>query len=211
MILNMNPEDIKYVKILYQDSRERACSVRAAIRSITKTEMMCCAKFEDGLHIKTPQDITLSIVCTDGLYRTKTTLRKVENDEPYTFFFVIPPASLEYQQNREYFRVELALDCIFSYRLNGEIINIQTQTADISASGVSLTLPQREIGNEIAWLSITANNRQVKTKVKYIRDEKTESGYKMSFRFTEISESDRDFISQICIKKQLEDRRKNLK
>lgn len=211
MILNLNPEDIKYVKILYQDSGEKACSVRAAIRSITKTEIMCCAKFEDGLYIKTPQDITLSIVCTEGLYRTKTILRKVENDEPYTFFFVIPPASLEYQQNREYFRVELALKCVFSYRLNDEIINTQTQTTDISASGVSITLPYHEIGDEDAWLSISINNRQVKTKVKYIRDEKTEAGYKISFRFTEISESDRDLISQICIKKQLEDRRKNLK
>lgn len=211
MILNMNPEDIKYVKILYQDSEEKACSVRAAIRSITKTEIMCCAKFEDGLHIKTPQDVTFSIVCTEGLYRTKTVLRKVENDEPYTFFFLIPPASLEYRQNREYFRVALALKCVFSYKLNDEIINIQTQTADISASGVSVILPQCEIGSEDAWLSITVNNRQVKTKVKYIRDEKIDSEYKISFRFTEISESDRDLISQICIKKQLEDRRKNLK
>ena len=211
MILNMNPEDIKYVKILYQDSGEKACSVRAAIRGITKTEIMCCAKFEDGLHIKTSQDITFSIVCTEGLYRTKTVLRKVENDEPYTFFFITPPASLEYQQNREYFRVELALKCIFSYRLNGEIINIQSQTTDISASGVSIILPQREIGNEDAWLSIMANHRQIKTKVRYIRDEKTGSEYKVSFRFTEISEPDRDYVSQICIKKQLEDRRKNLK
>ncbi len=211
MILNLNPEDIKYVKILYQDYRERACSVRAAIRSISQAEIMCCAKFENGLDIKTPQEITLSIVCTAGLYRTKTTLKKIENDEPYTFFFLIPPSSLEYLQNREYFRVEITLDCIFSYRLNDEIINIQTHTNDLSASGVSIILPQREIGNENAWLNINTNQRQIKTKIKYIRDEKIDSGYKFSFSFTEISETDRDFISQICIKKQLEERRKYFK
>ena len=211
MKFNLNLEDIKYVKILYQDRENKPCSVKAAIKSFTGTEILCCAKFEESLYIKTPQEITLSFVCLEGLYRTKTVLQRVENDEPYTFFSVAPPQNLEYQQNREYFRVEIALDCIYSYESGGEFINIDTRTTDISANGVSIITPNIEINTGEAYLNISVFNKKIKTKVKFIRSEKVDSGYKISFSYKDITERDRDLISQICIQKQLEEKRKHLK
>ena len=38
----------------------------------------------------------------------------------------------------------------------------------------------------------------------------TDDGYKISFMFKEISENNRDFISQVCIKKQLEEKRNSI-
>ena len=210
MKFNLNLENIKYVKILYQDSAGKPCSVKAAIKTFTATEILCCSKFEDGLYIKTPQEITLSIVCPDGLYRTKTNLKYVSNDEPYTFFSVVPPQNLEYQQNREFFRVEIALDCIYSYETNGEFINLNTQTSDISANGVSIIVPSLEVYSGDAYLNITIPEKKIKTKVKFIRSEKIDEGYKISFTFIDIPNHDRDLISQICIKKQLEEKRKLL-
>ena len=54
------------------------------------------------------------------------------------------------------------------------------------------------------------NERMVRANIKYIRSEKLDDGYKISFAYTNISDSDRDYISQVCIKKQLEQKRNSL-
>ena len=207
MNFNFKLEDIRYVKILYKNADEQACVTKATIKRVSEREILACVKYDDGLLVLTPQEVVLSIVCNDGLYRTKTVLKSVENDEPYVFFILEPPVGIEYQQNREYFRVSVKYNCIFKFEENGEIKEISAQTYDISANGVSIILSENLVTEALADIEIGINNQIVTAKVRYIRSEKFESGYKISLMFAKISEFDRDYISQTCLHKQLREQR----
>ena len=210
MIFNLRLEDIKYVKILYKNKNGNSVATKAALKIASEHEFLACTKFENELDIETPQTVTLSIICNDGLYRTKTELKSIENDEPYTFFVLTPPNGIEYQQNREFFRVPVNFDCYYStWSKDGEI-GFSAQTYDISANGVSIITSKDFLPVEDSDLSISINNIIIKTRVRYVRTEKIEEGFKHSFFFTNISNIDRDFISQVCLKKQLEAKRNSI-
>lgn len=203
MNFNLNIEDIKYLKILYKDSSEKGCTIKAAIKSINNREFLACAKYEDNIDIPAPQEIILSIVCSDGLYRTKTRMKSVELEEPYVFIALDSPVGLEYQQNREYFRINAEYNC--TYSIDGR--DFASKTFDISANGISILLPMHITSDNESEISINLEGRIIEAKIKYIRSEKVNTNHKLSFTFTEISDSDRDYISQVCIKKQLEAKR----
>ena len=210
MKFNLNLNDIKYVKILYKNNLGNPSSTKAALKRANEHEFLACSKFEEGLDIETPQIITLSIICDDGLYRTKTELKKIENDEPYTFFVLAPPNGIEYQQNREFFRVSADFDCKLSAWSSEGDINITTQTYDISANGISIIYSDKIDPVGDSDLSILINGIEIRTRVRFVRSEKINDKYKHSFFFTNISNNDKDFISQVCIKKQLEARRNSI-
>lgn len=204
-------EEIKYVKLGYRDSEGYIENTKAAIKEINEKQILVCAKFEDGLEIETPQEIDFSVICNDGIYKTKTVLKSVEGDEPYVFFILETPIGIEYQQNREYFRVPASYDCVYRVNDGENISEYKAKTADISANGVSIIIPNHIISEELSELVLNINEIQILTKVRYIRSEKVDEGYRLSFSYVVISELDRDFISQVCIKKQLEQRRNSIK
>ena len=88
-------------------------------------------KYIANLEIEVPQEIMLSIICNDGLYKTKAQLRRLENEEPYAFWFVQTPQGLEYQQNREYFRIIADYECIYSLKNGDNLKEIFTKTINI--------------------------------------------------------------------------------
>ena len=210
MSFNLNLENILYMKIMYKDIYGDFCPVKSAIKSINEKEMLICSKYIENLQIEFPQEIMLSIICNDGPYKTKATVRRMEKEEPYIFWFVETPQGLEYQQNREYFRIVAEYDCIYSLKTGENVEEIFSKTVNISANGVSITAEEYAVSSQDAALLININGRKIQTKIKFIRSDKIDDGYKLSFKFTDISEADRDFISQTCIKKQLEDRRNAL-
>lgn len=210
MKFSFNLDDIKYIKIAYKDNNGFFHSVKAGIKNINDREMTICSKFEDGLDIETPQDIILNIVCKDGLYKTKTTLKSIENDLPYTFLFLNTPQGFEYQQNREYFRVPIDINCVYSVRQNNDFIRINAKTINLSANGICISATKLLTTEQDAYVSLPTEQKTIDIRVKYIRSEATKDGYLLSFSFVNIPESDRDIISQICIKKQLEQRRTSL-
>ena len=207
MKFNFNLDDIKYIKILYTNGHSGASTIKAAMKKITAHEITACAKYEEDFIVKTPQDITLSVVCNDGLYRTKTKLKSVETEAPYTFFYMEIPAGMEYQQNREYFRIPANYECAYYVNVDGETRSYTTKTCDISANGVSFELAEPVYSEDDAEADIMIEEKLIHAKIKYIRNEKTNNGYKVSFRFAEISQADQDYISKICIQKQLEQKR----
>lgn len=207
MKFNLSIENIKYVKILYANMDGNPVSVKAAIKKMDEKEIVTCLRYEEKFDIKTPQQTTLSIICSEGLYRTKTKLKSYLIEEPYIFFFMETPSSLEYQQNREYFRIPAVYNCVYYVKNDGQTESYTTQTMDISANGVSILLPNHIFSEEEAEIEMMVEERLVCTKIRYIRSEKTDGGYKISFTYSDISNRDRDYISQICIKKQLEDKR----
>ena len=207
MKFNLSIDNIKYVKILYANAAGNPVSIKAAIKQIDDREIITCLKHEENFDIKTPQLVTLSIICSEGLYRTQTKLKSYTNQTPYTYLYLETPGSLEYQQNREYFRIPASYNCIYYVQNNGQPAKFQAQTADISANGISINLPVHVFSEEDAEIEIMVEERLVSAKIRYIRSEKTDDGYKLSFTYTDISNRDRDYISQICIKKQLEEKR----
>ena len=208
MKFNLNIDDIKYIKLLYREQNNSPANIKAAIKSINERELIACVRYEELIEIKTPQTITLSIICNDGLYRTQTTLKSVSVEEPYIFFYIETPTGLEHQQNREYFRILAEYDCSYIVTVDDEVQTYVTKTFDISANGVSIMMPAHVFSEEDADLDIMVDERIVHTKIRYIRSEKLDNGYKLSFTFSNISNSDRDYISGVCIKKQLDMKRK---
>ena len=116
MAFNLN--NIKYIKIIYRDNCDISHYAKAAIKNINGREIYASAKVEMPLYIKTPQEISLSIVCEEGLYKTNTTLKFVENKDSYVYFTIDLPDGMEYQQNREYFRVRMAGDVLLRFAGN---------------------------------------------------------------------------------------------
>lgn len=207
MKFNLSIENIKYVKILYANATGNPVSVKAAIKKIDEREITTCLKFEEDFDIKTPQQVTLSIVCSEGLYRTQIKLKSVSVQAPYIYMYLETPESLEYQQNREYFRIPVSYNCVYYVQNNNQPAAFQAQTTDISANGVSIILPVHVFSEDDADIEIMVEERLISAKIRYIRSEKIDDGYKLSFKFIDISIRDRDYISQICIQKQLEDKR----
>ena len=210
MKFNFNLDDIRYIKISYKDIHGKMHTTKAGIKNINEREIMACSKFENDLQIETPQEIILNIICKEGLYSTKTILKSIENDEPYAFFFLNTPQGFEYQQNREYFRVPINMNCVYSLRQNYELVRINAKTVNISANGICICIPNLLITEEEAYISFPTLTKNIETRVKYIRSEKTNEGYLISFAYVNLSEADRDAISQICIQKQLEQKRSSL-
>lgn len=203
MKFNLNLNNINYIKIVYKDNSDKTCCTKAAIKRIGERDIFACAKFEDGLYIKTPQEVLLSFICDNGLYRTTTTLKFLESEPPYIFFTMKTPDGLEYQQNREYFRVRMEEDVILGFE--GKVI--PAKVYDISANGVSLILPEKmEIPDEV-YLDLLFKPKNIKTRAKFIRFDNENDKYKASFKFIDIKNADIDLISQKCIQKQLEYKR----
>ena len=206
MQFNLKLEDIKYLKITYKDSQDVVHTSKSAIKQIDSRELLICIKFQENLKIPVSQDINISIICNDGLYKTCSNLKYVFNEAPYTFLTLELPKNLEYQQNREYFRIVADYNCV--YRVYDR--NFQTKIYDLSANGISIFVPEHIIDDSSSTIFIDIDKKKMEIPVNYVRSEKIENGYKISFSFKEISENNRDFISQVCIKKQLEEKRNSI-
>ncbi len=206
MKFNLNLDSINYIKIVYKDSSGNPCYTKAAIKHMGEREIFACAKFENGLQIQTPQEVVISFICDNGLYRTNTTLKFIENEEPYTFFTLKTPLGLEYQQNREYFRVKMNEDAILNIQNN----IIACKVHDISANGVRLILPEKITIPDEVFIDILFKPKNIKTKAKFIRLDEEDGILKASFQFINLPENEMDIISQKCIQKQLEYKRSSL-
>ena len=207
MKFNLSIDNINYLKILYANKDGNPVSVKAAIKKIGESEIIACLKYENDLNIRTPQPITLSIICSEGLYRTRSVLKSYVCEAPYVFLHIETPESLEYQQNREYFRIPVSYNCAYYVKNNGQPATFTTTTTDISANGVSIILPVHVFSEEDAEIEMMVEEKLISAKIQYIRSEKISDGYKLSFRYTDISDKDKDYISQVCIKQQLENKR----
>jgi c-di-GMP-binding flagellar brake protein YcgR len=80
----------------------------------------------------------------------------------------------------------------------------------MSANGIKVVFPNCFITNGNCKISFMIENKKFELQSCYIRSESVDNEYLISFSFTKINDSDREFILQFCLKKQLEQRRKNL-
>ena len=153
------------------------------------------------------QEVTLKFICKDGVYKTETFLKSIENDNPYIVFVLKTPENIIYEQNREFFRISVKYDCL-CYTEDGN--NCSGKIMNFSANGVCIEFPKAFIISKNVKLQLFIENKNIEVLAKYIRSNFKADSYLVSFNFTKISEKNRDYISQICIKKQLEEKRNSL-
>ena len=208
MKFNLSLESIKYVKITYKDKEENPCHIKASVKQINEREIIACAKLEEEVFIKTPQEVELDFISETGLYQASADLKYIERKEEFYLFFILKtPTEVDFQQNREYFRVKKEDKAILKY--DNKIITCKIH--DISANGVRLTIPE-DIGEiEEVFIDMLFQNKNIKTPAKYVRTDEEDGILKYSFTFVDISQADQDAIAQICIQTQLENKRNSIK
>ena len=211
MKLNLNIDNVNYIKIVYKDKNDYAHCIKASLKRMDEREILACAKFEESLFIDVPQNVMISIACDNGLYKAVTQLKYIEKEEPYIFFTMSLPDDIEYQQKREYFRVKINENALISYEVeDGKAKSISCETYDLSANGVRLMLDVRYDIPSIVNIKLYLPKKTIDVDAKYIRTDEEDNILKASFSFVDLKDSDLDCISQICFQKQLEARRKSL-
>ena len=211
MKLNLNIDNVNYIKIVYKDKNDYAHCIKASLKRMDEREIVACAKFEESLLINVPQEVMINIACDNGLYKAATQLKHIEKEEPYIFFTMIAPEEIDYQQKREYFRVKINENALISYEEEGEKVkNIACETYDLSANGVRLILDARYNIPSVVNIKLYLSKKIIDVNARYIRTDEEDNILKASFSFADLQESDLDCISQICFQKQLEARRKSL-
>lgn len=206
MKFDLSLDEIKYIKVKYLDSDSVGHIARATIKRLNEREIFACVKLIDNTKILFPQEVEISFACDNALYKANTCLKSVENDDPYVYLIFKTPTELEYQQNREYFRVRMDENVLLSF--NGNVIPCKIY--DISASGIKLRLDNDIVIPQKVTLNIMFSPKNVNTQAKFIRIDEEEGVRTASFAFENMTESNRDIISQKCIQKQLNDKRRSL-
>ena len=207
MKFNLKQEEINYATISYKDSLGSPCTIRIEIKKTDSKYILANARLKENLIIPTPQEVLLKFICSDGIYHAKSNLLSIKNETPYTIFTISIPDNVEHQQKREFFRVPAKYECQFQI----DATEFNTQTIDISASGVSILIESEEQAKNITKITIKINNTDITTSVIYIRNTTLQDGIKASYQFNNLSEKNRELITQACLQKQMEERRKSLK
>ena len=202
MKLNFNLEDINYLKIGFDNSGSFE-TVKMGLKEKTENKFIAVIKDAKYAKITTPQNVSIGFVCNDGLYTTKADLIDVYTENEYTCFEILNPKSLDYQQNREYYRVLAEYDCIYTVYGDYENESYSAVTYDISAGGVSIVLPENAISKDECSLVIMFPDGDLKSHLKFMRCEAFDNNYKLSFEFTDLSERDYDRLKKMCVNKQI--------
>lgn len=210
MKFDLNEEGINYIKINYVDNEMFPHYIKSAVRFIGELELLVSVKAENGISMPVPQTVELGIACDNGLYKAQTLLKKIEFEDPYILFTLKKPDDMEFQQNREYFRVKVQENVNISYEKDGHKENLSSLTYDLSAKGVRIELEQEIDIPEEVFVSLYFENKTIEVKANYVRTDVEDNIIKASFQFVDMNQADVDYLSQICFKKQLEERRKNL-
>ncbi len=125
---------------------------------------------------------------------------------------IIPPEELSYYERRKHERVELEKSFAIM-----ELNKVQYKKAifDLSLGGFALLLPKMERlpvkkGSEISSCSIEINSRKIKLKIECVSTTTIDrfrhehlpyGGYKIAFRFIEISKEDKAFLLDLITMK----------
>lgn len=203
MNLNFNLDDIKYLKLEYV-SKTGQETIKLALKEKRENEFIAVMPIQDIEYIETPQKVALSFICHDGLYKTITNLRGITKDDEFIYFELQNPDTLDYQQNRNYYRTLAEYDCVYTIEVDGEIESFNAVTYDISAGGVSIISSENIVPTRETSIVIFMPERDLKSHLKFVRCEIHEDNeYKLSFEFTDLSDRDYKMLCDLCVNKQI--------
>lgn len=203
MKLNFNLEDIECLKLDF-DNEEYHSSIKLALKEKRENDFLAIAPTHQKVAFDTPQKITLTFICHDGLYKTTTIVNDIYEEDGYKYFVINNPESLDYQQNREYYRILSKYDCIYTIDTGSGIESFNAVTYDISAGGVSIISSENIVPTRETSIVICMPERNLKAHIQFVRCEAYgEDEYKLSFFFVDLSDKDYKFLSDLCVQKQL--------
>ncbi len=134
----------------------------------------------------------------DGQLYFETIVKETNNNDILSIWF---PMSSKYLQRREYSRIHTNTDIVLNHNGN----SIKAKASNISAGGLKvITQEQLELLKNYK-MTLTIENKEIKTEFQPIRIEAVESGFISSGRFSNLSNYDRIALVQYCFRKQIED------
>ena len=207
--------NVNYIKIVYKDVSGTSHCSKAIVKQIGEKEIIACTKADIKPKIDTPQEVNLSFACDDGLYKATTILKYISNlydDDSYVYFRLKTPEEIEYHQDREYFRVRAGIKVIIYYNQpdTEQTQSLECYAYDISANGIRVWFMEPTDISQNVKLEILFDGRKIYTNAHCVRTDFENKISMLSFKFNGIKEQDVDYISQFCIKKQLEIKRSQL-
>lgn len=201
MILNFDLESIKYLKIEFSIN-DIEYTYKMALKEKKENSFIAIMPKEENFELSTPTKIALSFICNDGLYKTDALVENVNSDNEYTIIEIQNPKTLDYQQNRAYYRILAEFDCVYTIETENGMESFNATTYDISAGGISIITNENIIPTKETSIIIYTPERSIKSYLKFIRCEAFENAYKLSFIFIDLEEKDIEYLTKICIDKQ---------
>ena len=202
MKLSFNLENINYLELTCVVN-SKVQVLKLAVKEKREYDFHAVVPNMGSVRVETPQEVLLKFVCKDGVYKTNTTLKEVLDEGENTCFVIENPKSLDYQQNREYFRILAEYECVYTVETEDGVESLEAKTYDISAGGVSIIVNKSVFSTEETSILIMADDRHIRSHLKFIRCEAFDSAYKISFEFTDLAEADFALLSEMCINAQL--------
>lgn len=204
----MNFNEVKYLKIYYQDSFGTLHVTKSTLKNYNEMNFVAIFKYDNQTIFKVSQDMRIDFVCLDGLYKSNAELIETRKEDIYQILIFKTPQKYEYQQTREYFRVKASILCKCFYNDENSIESQMGKTFDISANGVAISFDKKINPNSIFKMLICLSDKEISIPLKYIRHEIIDDGSIYSYAYENLLEEERDIISKWCIKKQLAERSK---
>jgi len=202
MKLRFDLNDIKYLKLRYIKNGRIEC-IKLALKEKVENKFVAIFSKIDVENIATPQEVSIDFICHDGIYKTKATLLSVYNDDDYSHFVIQNPKSLNYQENRNFYRVIAKHDCIYTIDTPNGAKSFDTCTYDLSAGGVSIILSDIAVSKEEMSILIFLPDRDIRAHLQFVRCEIYGDEYKLAFEFTDLSDRDYETLFNLCLKEQL--------
>lgn len=202
MKLSFNLENINYLELTCVVNG-KVQVLKLAVREKREFDFHAVVPNLGSIHVETPQEVMLKFVCRDGVYKTNTVLKDVYEEGDNTSFIIENPKTLDYQQNREYFRILAEYECVYTVDTDNGVESLEAVTYDISAGGVSIIVDKSVFSTDESSILIMAPERHIRSHLKFVRCEAYDSAYKISFEFTDLSEADFTLLSEMCVDAQL--------
>ena len=177
--------------------------LRLALKEKRENDFIAIADTGENFYMSTPQRVTISLISNNSLYKTTTMLNEIYLSNGYMNFIIQNPETLDFQHNREYYRVLASFDCIYTIDSENGIESFNAETHDISAGGVSIITDINIIPTRETSIVIFMPDRELKAYLKFVRCDAFEGKYKLSFTFLDIKPNDYEMLEQFCITKQL--------
>ncbi len=160
----------------------------------------------ERVHLEPHRDVNFCCVTQDALYQAKTQLVSLQHSGYITTFTVKTPKTLEKQQRRKCFRVNIDQEAAITYDdETGDMKTVSCRTCNLSTGGVKLTLKEAIEIPENVTLDIIFDKRIIETEAKLVRYCNDGKNPQVAFEFLGLDGESTDVIASVCFKKQLED------
>ncbi|MFA6237291.1 MAG: PilZ domain-containing protein [Bacteriovorax sp.] len=179
--------------------------VKAYRKDYNEIELELCPGQEDSLAKVISGNRILNIYVPELSVSFSAELKSVTVDKKVKLY---PPSDYSFYERRKHERVKPAKTCFASFELNGKMIN-KKAIYDFSLGGIAIILPKSDKitiakGTKFTVFTLEIGLKKIKVKAECVNsfiidrfkyDNLPYGGFKLAFRFSEISKEDKDFLA----------------